>query len=401
MPDAAVVLVDDDPARSATIEAELSKRYGDDYDVVVYGAPTEALRALPGLGRPVAVVLATLGLAEMSGAQFLARATDLYPTAKRALLAGWSDAGAQERILDAFALGQIDCHLPPPQSPPDEAFHQVVSELLAEWAKAHAARPAMVRIVGDPSSPRCHQMRDLLQRHSIPFRFLASHADDGQALLAEVGADPSACPVVVLRNGRVLTDPTNTEAADALGGSADLGDGTFDLVVVGAGPAGLGAAVYAASEGLHTLVVEREAIGGQAGTTSRIRNYLGFPRGVTGTDLASRAYEQALHFGARFHIMRDVVELRPGVPWHEMSLSDGQEVRARSVVIATGVTYRRLGVPSLERLVGRGVFYSPAVSEAPAMAGRPVYVVGAGNSAGQAAVHLARYASQVTLVVRG
>ncbi len=401
MASAAVLLVDDDAEASAAAEGELRKRYGADYDVRTYRSAQEALRALADPGRPVAVVLAALGMAEMSGVELLARAGDLHPTAKRALLAGWNDDGARARILDAFALGQIDCHLPRPRSAPDEAFHQVVAELLAELAKAHAARPAMVRIVGDPSSPRCHQIRDLLERHNIPFRFLVTNADDGRALLAEVGADPSACPVLVLSNGRVLTDPTNEEAADALGGSADLGDHTFDLVVVGAGPAGLGAAVYAASEGLRTLVVEREAIGGQAGTTSRIRNYLGFPRGVTGSDLASRAYEQALHFGALFHVMREVVELRPGSLFHELTLSDGRVVRARSVVIATGVTYRRLDVPSLERLVGRGVFYSPAVSEAPAMAGRPVFVVGGGNSAGQAAVHLARYAAQVTLLVRG
>ncbi|HEX2046591.1 MAG TPA: FAD-dependent oxidoreductase [Acidimicrobiales bacterium] len=401
MGSAVVVLVDDDPQGSATTEGELRKRYGADYDVVSYRSPAEALRALPGLGRPVAVVLAALGMDEMSGVEFLARAGDLHPTAKRALLAGWNDEGARDRILDAFALGQIDCHLARPRAAPDEAFHQVVAELLAEWAKAHAARPAMVRIVGDPSSPRCHQMRDLLERHGIPFHFLASDAEAGQALLTQVGAEASAGPVVVLHDGRVLTDPSNEEAADALGGRADLGDHTFDQVVVGAGPAGLGAAVYAASEGLRTLVVEREAIGGQAGTTSRIRNYLGFPRGVAGSDLASRAYAQALHFGALFHIMREVVELRPGSPFHELTLSDGEVVRARSVVVATGVTYRRLDVESLERLVGRGVFYSPAVSEAPAMAGRPVVVVGGGNSAGQAAVHLARYASQVTVLVRG
>lgn len=396
---AVLVLVDDGPAGSAATGGELRKRYGADYDVRSYRSE-EALPALAGIGEPVAIILAGLDLGEMSGVELLARAGALHPTAKRALLAAWNEEGAPARILDAFALGQIDCHLPRPQTAPDEAFHQVVAELLAEWARAHATRPAMVRVVGDPSTPRCHEIRDLLERHDIPFRFLGSDADAGQALLAEVGAHASACPVVVLHDGTVLTDPTNVEAADAMGGSADLGGRTFDLVVVGAGPAGLGAAVYAASEGLRTLVVEREAIGGQAGTSSRIRNYLGFPRGVTGSDLASRAYTQALHFGALFHLMRDVVELRPGSRVHDLTLSDGEVVRARSVVVATGVTYRRVGVPSLERLVGRGVFYSPAVSEAPAMAGRPAFVVGGGNSAGQAAVHLARYASQVTLLVR-
>lgn len=215
-------------------------------------------------------------------------------------------------------------------------------------------------------------MRDLLERYSAPYRFLDPTAADGQAMLDELSLAGETKPMLALPDGRFLVDPTNQVAADALGDAADLSDSTFDVGVVGAGPAGLAAAVYATSEGLRTLVVEREAIGGQAGTTSRIRNYLGFPGGVTGSDLASRAYEQALHFGAHFHLMRESVRLRPGFPWHEVDLSDGETVRAGAVVVATGVTYCRLGVPSLERLVGRGVFYGPAVSEAPAMAGQPV-----------------------------
>ena len=401
---AVLVLVDDDPEALARTEKALRDRYGVDYELLAFtdaGEAVTTLRRLREESRAVPMVMTDLWMPAMTGVDLLDLAHDLYPTAKRALLVSWQDETARGPILEAFALGHIDCHLPKPTKSPDEPFHLIVTEALAEWSKAHAVRRPLVQVVGAPASPRCHEIRDLLERHNVPFRFLRADGDEGRAMLAELGVENASEPVLNLFTGQVLVDQTNQEAADALGGHAELGDKTFDLVVVGAGPAGLAAAVYGASEGLLTLVVEREAIGGQAGTTSRIRNYLGFPRGVTGSDLASRAYEQALHFGARFHLMRESLRLVPGHPFHELLLSDGEVIRARAVVVATGVTYRRLGVPSLESLVGRGVFYSPSVSEAPALAGQPVFIAGGGNSAGQAAVHLARYASQVTIVIRG
>jgi thioredoxin reductase (NADPH) len=401
---AVVLVVDDDAAALATTEGELRKRYGADYDVQAHGSVDQAVHTLSSLaveGRPLALVLADLWMPAMTGVELLARVHDRYPVARRALLVDRSDVVASKgEIASASALGQIDCLIRKPSESPDEQFHQVITELLAEWAKRQGAGRAVVRVVGPRWSPRGHEVRDLLARYGIPYTFHSSETPDGQSVLGELGADAASCPVLALDDGRVLLNPTNAEAADALGGNVDEVDGPFDVVIVGAGPAGLAAAVYAASEGLRTVVVEREAIGGQAGTTSRIRNYLGFPRGISGSDLAVRAYEQAWSFGASFRLLRETLQLRPGFPYHTLVLSDAEEIRARAVVVATGVTYRRLGVPSLDDLVGRGVFYGPAVTEAPALASQAAFVVGGGNSAGQAAVHLAGYASQVTMLVR-
>lgn len=399
-----VLLVDDDTGALGAIENELLKRYGTDYRIVAHSSTQGALNELHELramGGAVAIVLADLWMPAMTGIEFLAQVHDLYPTARRALLLDWDDVSARKPIVEASALGQIDCHIAKPAHSLDEPFHEFITELLAEWAKENSPGREAVRVIGRQWCARCHELRDLLGRYGIPFRFYFSGSPESKTMLAKMGIDDPLRPVLALSDGRVLIDPTNAEAADALGGCADQLHDSFDVVVVGAGPAGLASAVYSASEGLRTLVVEREAIGGQAGTTSRIRNYLGFPRGISGSDLARRAYEQALHFGVSFHFMRETVQLRPGLLYHALELSDGQEVRTRAVVVATGVRYRRLGIPSLEELIGRGVYYGPAVSEAPTMASQHVFVVGGGNSAGQTAVHLARYASQVSILVRG
>ena len=255
-------------------------------------------------------------------------------------------------------------------------------------------------MVGDQWSPRSHELRDLLDRNGVLYGFYDKDSPQGSALLAREGAAAGPFPVLIFYDGMVLHDPTNLDVADTLGATTNPGDKLYDVTIVGGGPAGLAAAVYGASEGLDTLVIEREAIGGQAGTSSLIRNYMGFPRGISGGELASRASTQAWLFGARFCIARQATDLQARDGHYVLSLSDGQEVRTRAVVLTMGMAYRRLNVPALDVLHGAGVYYGAAVTEGRAMQDQPVYVVGAGNSAGQAAVHLAKFAAQVTLVVR-
>jgi thioredoxin reductase (NADPH) len=302
------------------------------------------------------------------------------------------------------ARGQADSYLLKPWDSPDELFHSAVTGFLYDWARARPARPE-VRVVGERWAPRSHELRDLLQRSSVSYEFLEADSAAGQALLAEVGRSAAHLPVVVLLDGQTLVAPSNAELAAALVGMNDSQDtaepATFDVIIVGAGPAGLAAAVNAASEGLSTVVVDREGIGGQVSSSSLIRNYLGFPRGVTGAELARSGYVQAWLFGATFHFMCQATALRRDESRVVVPLSDGREVTGRAAILAPGVTYRRLDVPGLDELTGLGVFYGASVAEAQGFVGLNVYVVGGANSAGQAALHLAKFAERVTLVVRG
>src|SRR5829696_913843 len=404
-----LLVVDDDPTSLHTICHELEERYGHDYRVVsedsVAGAE-RALRALRETGEEVALVLADHRLAATSGAELLALSRQLHPLAKRALLVpwgAWRDRATAATILRAVARGQADSYLLKPWDSPDELFHAAITGFLYDWARAHPTRPE-VRVVGERWAPRSHELRDLLQRSAVSYAFLEADSAEGQTLLAEVGRSAAYLPVVVLLDGQTLVAPSNAELAAALVGVDDGQDtaepATFDVIIVGAGPAGLAAAVNAASEGLSTLV-DREGIGGQASSSSLIRNYLGFPRGVTGAELARSGYVQAWLFGATFRFMCQARALHRDESRVVVPLSDGREVTGRAAILAPGVSYRRLDVPGLGALTGLGVFYGGSDAEAQGFAGLHVYVVGGANSAGQAALHLAKFAERVTLVVRG
>jgi thioredoxin reductase (NADPH) len=401
-----LVLDADDEARERTA-GELRRRYAADYEIRAEPSAVAALDTLVrwrAAGGEVALILADQWLPGLQGADFLARAGAVAPAAKRGLLVKWGmwgDRPTADAILHAMSLGQIDYYVLKPWRPHDEQFHRTIAEFLHEYARANGALKELT-VVAPEVSPRAHELRDLLTRNGVPHAYVASDSERGRELLAQCGLADEQRPVVVRYDGRAMVDPSNAELAGVYGVATDLaGDRDFELVVVGAGPGGLAAAVYAASEGLRTLVIERESIGGQAGSSSLIRNYLGFPRGVSGAELAQRAYQQAWVFGTRFVLMRDAVALHTEDGRHIVELAGGLEVRARAVVLACGVRYRRLAAPGLERFAGAGLYYGASVSEARAMAGRPVFVVGGGNSAGQAALHLARFASEVTLVVRG
>src|SRR5918998_666101 len=404
-----LLAVDEDVASRGRIEGELRKRYGEDYRVVCEASVEGALRRLRefrAAGEEVAVVLADQWMSGMRGTEFLARVGHDFPTAKRALLISQGDSTVREAVLRSAALGRIDYYVTKPTRSPDEQFHRVISEFLDEWTKAHRPGFVAIRIVGRRWSPRSHELRDLWSRSGVPFEFHDADSREGKELLARMGKSGARLPVVAIFDRHALADPTNSEIVDAFARNIPFGvnirpeQRTFDLVIVGAGPAGLAAAVYGASEGLSTLVVEKYTFGGQAGTSALIRNYLGFSRGISGQELAAQAYTQAWLFGASFHLARHATGLRREGDRLVVSLSDGTEVEGRAVIAATGAAYRRLGVPSLEALSGAGVFYGAAVTEALATQGQEVYVVGGANSAGQAAMHLSKYASRVTLVVR-
>jgi thioredoxin reductase (NADPH) len=396
-----MVVVEDGTARQRMV-AELG-RYANDYCVESAKGGDEAIARLGRLratGAAVAMVLADLALGPFDGVEVLTRVRMLAPTAKRMLLVDWGLRPDQmPAMLRAAELGLADAILTKPTDARDEEFHSAITEDLGDWAWTTTPTVEAVKVVGDGDSLRVGEIRDLLERLAVPTGVHPPDSPIGRAITDAAGPGV-AYPVVEVMGQTVLADPTNRQIATAFGAVADVRDSTFDLAVVGAGPAGLGAAVYAASEGLSTLVLEAEAFGGQAGTSSMIRNYLGFPHGITGRQLGRRALLQAVRFGAALDLARAVTALEPGAP-HRLRLPDAAVANARAVILACGVTYRRLGVPSLEELVGAGVFYGAATGHARALEGTDVVVVGAGNSGGQAAVHLARYAAHVTIVARG
>src|SRR5215203_1130439 len=405
-----LLAVDADARQLGRIERELQRAFGADFRVRGELLPEDGVRTLQGAkdrGERAAVVLVDESFSDDARAKIFETARSLHPNAKRALLVAWgawAHPESAQKILRSMAVGDISYYVLKPWIRRDELFHRVVAEFVQEWSRSEPTNFREVAVVAAQHSGRAYAVSELLSRNGIPHAFRSRSSELGQSVLADLG-NPEGEVVVWMPaiGGTRLIDPTDAEILEAWGIPTSLRDvdRDFDLLVVGAGPAGLGAAVYASSEGIRTIVVEREAIGGQAGMSSLIRNYLGFSRGLSGAELAQRGYQQAWVFGARFLVTREVERLTPQDGGFLAQVGDVGQVRARAVVISTGVSYRRIGVASLEELSGHGVYYGSSVSAAQALSGLRAGIVGAGNSAGQAALHLARYCASVDLIARG
>jgi thioredoxin reductase (NADPH) len=405
-----LLIVGADPQDVRTTAAALARRFTPDYRVLTAGSAASGLAELDRLARrrdEVALVAADQHLPDDDGVAFLEQAAALHRGTARVLLFEMDHHHTQIPFTElpalqrATALGQIDFWMVKGWVNPEEWLYPQVQEALSAWSTTHRTSHVVYRVVGEQWDPRCHDLRDGLTVNGVPFVFHPRNSDIGRQLIRDHEVDVSRLPAVIRHDGAVLQDPSLPELAGSHGIQVRPSDSEYDLVVLGAGPAGLAAAAYGASEGLRTLLLEARAIGGQAGTSSMIRNYLGFPRGISGGELAHRAWQQATLLGAEFVFTHQVTTLTTDGDRHALEFDDGGEVASRAVILATGVTYRRLGLPDLDRLVGAGVFYGAAGVVAPAIAGEDVYVVGGANSAGQAALHLARYAARVTMLVRG
>jgi thioredoxin reductase (NADPH) len=403
---AAIVTVTDNPDVLDRVETELVDRYSRHYRLEFLGDPDEALQLLEEFAADdidVALVVAGQPAVEAADGALLDRVRVLHPQAKRALLVpanAWTEPDAAEAIRAGMALGRIDHFVLEPGRAPDEVFHEAVEGFLLEWARERRLVPSTVHIVGEEWTGRAFELRSVFENCSVPHSFSLADSEQGRRVLAQAGPDVRL-PLMLLPDGRALSDPSNAEIAAAAGAPQGLEDRTFDLLVVGAGPAGLSAAVYGASEGLAVLVVDAGGIGGQARSSSLIRNYLGFSQGVSGARLAEQAYDQASVFGASFVFMHRATGLAQTGDSLTLTIEDGRDAHATAVILAMGASYQRLGIEGLEALTGAGVFYGGSATEAASLAGKDVYVVGGGNSAGQAALHLARYARRVTMLVRG
>ncbi|MDX3227926.1 FAD-dependent oxidoreductase [Streptomyces sp. ME19-01-6] len=396
-----ILTVDDDPGVSRSVARDLRRRYGAAYRVVRSECGETALDALRELklrGDAVAVILADYRMPRMNGIEFLEQALDIYPGARRVLLTAYADTDA---AIDAINVVDVDHYLLKPWDPPEEKLYPVLDDLLEAW-QASEHRPVFItKVVGHRWSARSSDVREFLARNQVPYRWYSSDEPEGRRLLSAAGQDGLRLPLVVTPDGTALVEPEDRDLATRVGLATSPAADFYDLVVIGGGPAGLGAAVYGASEGLRTVLVERSATGGQAGQSSRIENYLGFPDGVSGAQLTDRARRQAAKFGAEILTAREVTGLEVNGAARVVRFSDGSAIAAHSVILATGVSYRQLDAPGVADLTGCGVFYGSALTEAAACQNHDVYIVGGANSAGQAAMHLARGAKSVTLVVRG
>jgi thioredoxin reductase (NADPH) len=397
----AIVTVDDDPGVSRAVARDLRRRYADRYRIVRAESPEtglEALRQMKLRGEQVAVILADYRMPQMNGIEFLESAMDIFPWARRALLTAYADTGA---AIDAINVVDLDYYLLKPWDPPEEKLYPVVDQLLETWASSEHRPVPETKVVGHRWSARSSEVREFLARNQVPYRWYAADEPEGQRLLDVAGADGMTLPVVITPDAEVLIAPDDRELAGKVGLATTPSGDFYDLIVIGGGPAGLGAALYGASEGLRTVLAERTATGGQAGQSSRIENYLGFPDGVSGAQLTDRARRQANKFGAEVLTTCEVTGLEVNGPARTVRFSDGTSVSGHAVILATGVAYRQLTAPGLPDLTGRGIYYGSALTEATGCIGQDVYIVGGANSAGQAAVYLSRKAKSVTILVRG
>jgi len=397
----AILLVDDEPAVLAAVARDLRPRYSGDYRILRAGSGQEALdvtRQLRLRNDPLALFVVDQRMPGMSGIEFLVEAIAHFPDAKRVLLTAYADTQAAIQAINDVGL---DHYLMKPWDPPEEHLYPVLDDVLDDWLAGYFPPFEGIRIIGHRWSAEAFETRQFLSRNLVPYLWLDIERDAQAAeLLDQTETDPMQLPVLLFPDGSVLVQPTQHAIAEKIGLRVHATMPFYDLIILGAGPAGLAAAVYGASEGLRTLVIEREAPGGQAGTSSRIENYLGFPAGLSGADLARRGLAQAQRLGAEF-LTGEVESVRVEESYRIVRLSDSSELGCQALLIATGVQYRRLDAPGIERLTGAGVYYGGALSEAISTTGEDVYIVGGANSAGQAALHFARYARQVTLIVRG
>lgn len=402
-PKPVIVAVDDDPAVLQAVARDLRKQYGDRFRIMRADSGVTALGTVQQLklrGDIVALFLVDQRMPQMSGVEFIEQASELFPMAKRALLTAYADTNA---AIDSINKAQLDYYLLKPWDPPEEKLYPVLDDLIRDWLATFKPAFKGVKVISDRWSPQSHALRDFLARNQIPYRWLdIENNPEAQQLVSCAGETDSPClPLVLLPNGEKLVKPGTTELAQAVGMQTEAEKPFYDLVIVGGGPAGLAAAVYGASEGLHTVMVEREAPGGQAGTSSRIENYLGFPVGLSGGDLARRAVTQAKRFGVEILTPQEVSGIRIQENYRIITLSDGSEISCHALILAMGVSWRRLTVPGIEQFTGAGVYYGAAQTEAAACQDEEVYIVGGANSAGQGAMYFAKYARKVHILVRG
>jgi thioredoxin reductase (NADPH) len=397
-----ILTVDDDPAVAAALTRDLKRRYGSEYRVLSATSAAQALELLSSLALrtdPVALIVSDQKMPEKTGIELLAESRELAPEAKQLLLTAYADTDVAITAINEIGL---DYYLLKPWDPPEERLLPVTDDLLGDWRRGHPEVTNDVQVVGDRWSDRTHDLKNFLARNHVPYRWYdVERDDDGRRLFAVAGGNRADLPLVLVPDREPLRNPNLLDAAGALGLHVQAEHPLYDVCIVGGGPAGLAAGVYAASEGLKTIIVEREAPGGQAGQSSAIENYLGFPKGLSGSDLAQRALAQVSRFGAELVLARDVVGLEQRGTVRAVLFDGGGEVEARSVVVSTGVSYRRLEAAGVERLTGKGIYYGATAAEAPQTTNDMVYIVGGANSAGQAALNFAKHAKQVTLVVRG